>query len=1417
MRIAKWLGTTTLALGGLSALLFLAIQTSPGKALLASIASSLASSDAMKVEVAGVEGFLPSNARVRSVRLSDADGPFALVENIRLSWSPLALLRGVLDIESVGADRVEVLRKPLPAPAAADESSGGAAIPSLRIGRFTLGKVEIGEAVLGSEASLSLIASADLLAPRDGFVAEFDLQRLDAPGSMAAVMRYDPQSGALDVNMNGREPAGGLIARTLGIEGLPAVEATVKGAGPLDAFDAKIAISAGDVARIDGAASVRALEGGRRVTFTIDADAAKLLPQDIAPLFAGNLSLAGAGTIDDAMRADIETATIRAAGFEANARGTYDSPTASADLAFNVNLGPAALFAPLTPGADWTSLTLEGTAKGALPAPVIAAKMTAQGVRGAGYGAGSLLVNATARPDASGNLTFEANGLAEALSADDPNAAAALGEKAEFALSGRNDAFGPALSAFSARLRALTARFDGDASARKIAGTLNVEKLDLAAFGPLAGRPLAGAAALNASIDASGDLSRARLDVEGDAQGLSTGVAAVDRVFGERVTLAGVIARDDGEEFRIDRLRLVGDGLAIDANGSISQGGADLVAALALTDLERLDPRLAGAVNARATFTGGMENLGLKARVSIPSGMAMRQKIDGLVLDLEARDLAGAPAASFTLGGKLAGDAISGSGAFSTGGDGGRRIDDFALDIGSVAARGGAALDANGMATGRLTLEAGDLADLSALALTELAGKLNADITLEVEGGKQRVSVKADAGNVRADGQVVDRARIDAAVVDPAGVPMLNGVIELAGVKAGGVAIPKATLAADADAGGALIRLNAVANGATVAAAGHLGQRDAGALFRLDKLSIARGTTQISTAAPANIALSGGAVAIDRLALTTKGGGATISGSAGQTLDLAIDLRSLPLSLSELAAPGLGLTGTISGDAKIFGPAHAPNGAYKLTLARVSNPDLSQSGAGPLNIDAEGQLRGGRVETRARVSGPFFSDLVIAGSAPLAVGDLDLAIKGAVDLAAANPMLAASGARVSGRAVIDATVKGPPMTPRAGGSVRVSAGSFDDSVNGVSLSNIAAEITGAERSVTLSSMSASTRNGGRISAKGNVALDSAAGFPGKIDIELLNAGLVHSELMRFVGEGSLAIEGALAKSPRLTGRIVVKSLDVNIPDRLPGGASALDVRHVNAAGKKKQPAKPQPASPAPRRDAGMPLDIAVSAPNNVFVRGMGLEAELGGDIKVTGSSGAPVAQGAFEMRRGAFDIIGRRLNFTRGKISFAGSTDPELDFVAESRANDITAQILVNGPASKPSITFAATPALPQDEVLSRLMFGRASGSLTPAQAVQVAQTIAQFSGGGPGVMERMRRSLGVDSLNVGTGADGSGGQVGIGKRLNDKIYLGVKQGTTPNSSQVTIDVDITRNLRLQGATGADGSSEVGIGAQWDY
>src|SRR5262249_39795381 len=71
-------------------------------------------------------------------------------------------------------------------------------------------------------------------------------------------------------------------------------------------------------------------------------------------------------------------------------------------------------------------------------------------------------------------------------------------------------------------------------------------------------------------------------------------------------------------------------------------------------------------------------------------------------------------------------------------------------------------------------------------------------------------------------------------------------------------------------------------------------------------------------------------------------------GKAGEMLDLDVDLRNLPLALAALADPKLDLSGTLTGTAKLSGPAAAPSGNYDLTISRMSKPDLARAGVGPL-------------------------------------------------------------------------------------------------------------------------------------------------------------------------------------------------------------------------------------------------------------------------------------------------------------------------------------------------------------------------------------------------------------------------------------------------------------------------------------
>ncbi len=137
----------------------------------------------------------------------------------------------------------------------------------------------------------------------------------------------------------------------------------------------------------------------------------------------------------------------------------------------------------------------------------------------------------------------------------------------------------------------------------------------------------------------------------------------------------------------------------------------------------------------------------------------------------------------------------------------------------------------------------------------------------------------------------------------------------------------------------------------------------------------------------------------------------------------------------------------------------------------------------------------------------------------------------------------------------------------------------------------------------------------------------------------------------------------------------------------------------------------------------------MTARNNIFVRGRGIDAELGGSLTIRGSAADPVVTGGFEMRRGRIVILTKRLDFTTGKITFGGSLVPILNMVASTSSDQTTINITVTGPANNPDISFGSAPSLPQDEVVARLIFGQSISRLSALQIAQLADAVTQPAG----------------------------------------------------------------------------------------
>ncbi|WP_271169770.1 translocation/assembly module TamB domain-containing protein [Hansschlegelia plantiphila] len=883
----------------------------------------------------------------------------------------------------------------------------------------------------------------------------------------------------------------------------------------------------------------------------------------------------------------------------------------------------------------------------------------------------------------------------------------------------------------------------------------------------------------------------------------------------------------EGERVTTDTTVSGGGGIELTAKGSAPLGDGDLDMTVAI---RQLPLAIANAFRPELGLTGTLKgDAKVAGPVKAPTGT-----YDLTVTGLTSAQAKGVPALEIAAKGDLQGERVT-TDTVVTGGGG--------L---SLTAKGAAPINGTGAVDMAVTLRDVPLS---------LANAFQPALGL---GGKLKGAAKV-GGTIAAPLGTYDLSIADLTAAQAKGVPALQiatkGTLEgqkvttdTAITGGGGVravargAIPITAAGGDVDLTVDIAELPlAIANGfvPSLGLGGKLagGARIGGSFsapagtydFRVANLTAAqaKGVPPIQISAKGDLA--GGRVTTDTA--VTGGGGLriTANGSApvGATgdLDMTIAIRSVPLALANGFSPGLGANGTLQGDARVGGPVSAPTGTYSLKVTGLSTAATRSAGVPAAAIDSKGRLEGRRVSTDTVVTAASGLRVTARGSAPLGAGDLDLAVAGRAPLAFLNDTLSVSGDRVDGTATFDVKVGGPTSAPRINGTGSLANGSYFNRAAGLQLKGMTASVAANGATIDVRSLKATTRNGGSISGSGRVEVDPAAGFPGQIAFKASNAEIVGTDIVTAITDADLRLEGPLARRPVVRGTISTRSVEIQIPDRIPARYTPLpDVRHrgAPAAVMKQYTAVNTGKAKGKKDDAFVAtLDISVEANDRIFIRGLGMQAEAGGKITVGGTSVDPEVVGAFNLRQGRSQItvIGHKLDFTRGAVSFAGDLDPTLDFVAETKAKDITAQVLITGTASAPQIAFGSNPSVPTDEVLSRLLFNKASGELSASQALQLAQAVAQYSGvggGGGGPLESLRKGLGVDSLDLGAGESGGFG-LGVGRYIADNIYLGFTSGTTPQDTGVTVNIDLTDHIKARGQAGAAGNTSAGVAAEWDY
>ncbi|MGH6659018.1 MAG: translocation/assembly module TamB domain-containing protein, partial [Sphingomicrobium sp.] len=233
------------------------------------------------------------------------------------------------------------------------------------------------------------------------------------------------------------------------------------------------------------------------------------------------------------------------------------------------------------------------------------------------------------------------------------------------------------------------------------------------------------------------------------------------------------------------------------------------------------------------------------------------------------------------------------------------------------------------------------------------------------------------------------------------------------------------------------------------------------------------------------------------------------------------------------------------------------------------------------------------------------------------------------------------------------------------------------------------------------------------------------------------------------------------------------------------------------------------------------LDIALNG-SDLRVNGLGISSRWTTRLQIGGQADSPRFTGRADLVRGDYDFAGRNFRLDRGIIRFNGESppDPQLDIRAVAQVQGLDASVLVRGSGLKPEITFASNPPLPQDELLSRILFGTSITNLSAPEALQLAAAVAALQSGSGSLdpINALRRAVGLDRLRV-VPADIATGQktaIAGGKYITRQLFVEVVTDGQGYSA-TRIEYQISRWLSILSTVSTVGRSSAAVRVSKDY
>ncbi|MBI1405989.1 MAG: translocation/assembly module TamB [Caulobacter sp.] len=1360
------------------------INTVPGLAFVEAQLNGLKIGRYGRLKIEGVSGDIWRNVSIRRLIIYDEKGTWLEGRNLTMRWRYLELFARRFHADAISAEKVTVLRQPTLTP---KEKSGALPVTVLIDGLKA--RIETREAF--SQVAGDFDLDGRLAMRRKGgnsgrFIAVSRLHR----GDFADIDFAIGETDALLVNARAAEARGGALAGALGLAADQPFMLDAQARGTLKAGRFNLLIETGDSqpAKADGSWSA----SGGAASGYVRLDASKLT-RDLAGMLGPQVTfdIVGKPATGDLynLNARLETETLSLAIVgPANLGKQFAGPGGVSVTASTSALGR------LTQDAVTGAARFSGKFGGDLGSFTLAGDLRGTDVSVAGYRLASVGGPASLAL-AKGELSLNAH-LTGAGGQGQGYLAALLGAR-------------PTARVEGARLK------DGRLLLRQVKADGAGLKLDASGS-----RGLLGGLSFKGTAQVS-NFGAVKLGGRGSV----SGSWSADQSGPDKPWTFTVDARGSNLAFGYDELdRLLGDDPRLRARASLQGGAVDVAEA-------KLD-----AARANATGSG---RLGAKGDL----GFKLAWTAEG-PFRVGPVEIAGKAKGDGTIGGTLSAPRadltahfdeidiprlpLRNAGATLTfmqrpgGGDGA-----FALTAespsGPARLKTDFAIADNGVDLSALDLDAGGIKAQGAASLRR-GRPSSADLTVVAGPG-----VLLDSGTLKGTAKITDAAGGTRAVLN---LTADNAVFR----DAGGLSLEKAVITADGPLDRLPLRIKASgdspaglydldANGVLTELGGANGGKAGRWQITFDATG-KLGAAQIRTTETARLSVGGGLTEA-RLRLATSAGGKDANPGAA-SLDVRVaegdatidgDFNDLPL-----AALNQDLAGRFDADLHLRGKGETLTGQLDAKVRNVR----ARGSAKMLTLDGDVQakLDDRYITVLAKASSAqglkadgSFVFPAVASAAPLHLAiDRSRPVQGKFsadgEIKPLWDLLLGGDRSLSGRVQLTGSLGGTLADPRLLGKASLSGGAFEDGPTGLKLRNVSLAAAFADNAIDVSQVSANDPGGGKAEGSGRISLLREGTSSFKLDLTRFQ--VIDNDMATVQASGQTTVNRAADGNVRLEGALRIDRAEIAAEPLSPSGVTPMDVIEIN----KPETAASRRAAAAKAKQAAGPavtLDVTFKAPRGIFVRGRGLDVELSLDAHVTGTSNNPVLTGTANVVRGDYDFAGKRFEFDeRGEIRL--STDPakiRLNLTATREDPSLTAVVKVQGTAAKPEITLTSSPELPQDEVLSRVLFGSSAAQLSPFEAAQLASALANLAGGGGfDVIGNIRQLAGLDRLTLG-GTELTGVTVAGGKYLTNDVYLELIGGGRDGGA-VQVEWRVRKNLSIVSRVGG-ADSKLSVRWRRDY